>query len=936
MKYTESQKEAINFDGENLLILACAGSGKTEVVSRRMARLVSQGVPKDSIMAFTFMEKAADSLKTRVRKHLEELNPDEPMLGDLRIGTIHSISFQILQDLDAKYRKFDVLDDRKQASFVSSNFYRLGLTKLPGSYGETIKKFINTLNAIHYKQVAIDEIEDEDLRKSVEKYYTLTRERPYHFLDFNDIIDVLIQHLRENPGDLRELQDSIDYLFVDEYQDVDPRQEELINLLSGGGETANLCVVGDDDQSIYGWRGAEVDNILTFEERYPEVQKIHLSDNFRSTNAVVDIANSAIDHLGEGDRLVKEMRARQRDKDSGDLVETEAEEGDIHRLAFNSEPEEALYIADRIEELYGTRIVGKEGERGMCYGDMAVLFRGFSSKRTKHLVEELDNRGVPYIMKGSDGLFRNPEIRLVQAVFCLLADKEYHFRDESGEYNVLGDEEILQFIEETVSELVDRGLLPDLKRKKSVLEWVVKKRKELEALDKRKRISIQEIFQEFLSVLGANSGDEPFNDRLLYNFGQMSQLVADFETVHPSLTKSKLKTLVYFMSAWAVGKTPTPESGEATVADAVNIQTIHKAKGLEWPAVFIPQISSRHIPSSRRNRTIDTYLDDEKYGLDSFAGGDIGERRLWYVALTRGEKFLELTAIDKPRVRPSPFFKEVEHPLAMTVKGDPTERESLSPRVIESGALQTSYSDLKYYWECPFDYKLRIDVGFQPGIKHHLGYGKEIHRLLYATHEKAMRGEEVSEEWVSDLVENEFSLRYAPKKAEEDMRNAASKIARRYVWSFPDLSGLVLDAEKVFEIVVGNARINGSIDLLEKVEDPDEGEGKPVGVVDFKIIGEKTDMDERVGDTKTQVRLYALAAREAFQMDPRHTKAYFLSPTSCEPKEIVATPDKQEEVKTEISRTVDHIISGEFPRTPSDKGACTSCDFDKVCPGKAS
>ncbi len=323
----------------------------------------------------------------------------------------------------------------------------------------------------------------------------------------------------------------------------------------------------------------------------------------------------------------------------------------------------------------------------MCYGDIAVLFRGFSSNRTQCLTEELDSRGVPYIMKGSDGLFRNPEIRMVQAAFCLLAGMEYHFRDESGEYTILNEKEIIRFIEDTIKDLADKGLFPDIDRPKSVVEWVVKKRRELDEVDTSERISIQEIFHQFLSTLGANTGELPLNDRLLYNFGQMSQLIADFETVHSWLNKSTLKNLVYFMSSWAAGQTPLPESGEATVVDAVNIQTIHKAKGLEWPAVFIPQISSHHIPSSRRNQTIDTYLDDAKHEMDSFAGGDTGERRLWYVALTRSEKFLELTAIDKYGVRPSPYFNEINHSLAMTQQGDLTEREYLSPRVLEEGCF---------------------------------------------------------------------------------------------------------------------------------------------------------------------------------------------------------------------------------------------------------
>ena len=160
MQYTDNQLEAINFDEGNLLILACAGSGKTEVISRRIAKLVGIGVPKESIMAFTFTEKAAESLKTRIRKHLEELNPSEPMLGDLRVGTIHSIALKLLKELNPEYRKYEVLDEQKQAAFVATNYFRLGLNQLGGRYGETIRKFLNTLNAIYIKKIGVNQIED--------------------------------------------------------------------------------------------------------------------------------------------------------------------------------------------------------------------------------------------------------------------------------------------------------------------------------------------------------------------------------------------------------------------------------------------------------------------------------------------------------------------------------------------------------------------------------------------------------------------------------------------------------------------------------------------------------------------------------------------------------------------------------------------------------
>jgi len=929
MKYTQPQSEAIEKFGEdNLLILACAGSGKTEVISRGVAKLISEGVPRKSIIAFTFMEKAAESLKNRIRKHLEDLSPSYPMLGELRVGTIHGISFNILKNLDPIYRKYEVMDDQRQSAFVSSNYFSLGLKGLDGSFRSTLNTFLNTLNAMYIKNIDLDEIEDENLKNSIRRYYELSRNEPYHLLDFNSILDELIKFLKENPDKLQEIRNELEYLVVDEYQDVDPRQEELIELLTNKGKEVKLCVVGDDDQSIYGWRGANVSNILTFEDRYPDVQTVRIPDNFRSTIAIVDVANSAIEQLGVGNRHEKKMNGVHRDKDTDELVGTLPDQGDCHKLTFSSKEEEASYIADRIEELYGVEIEEEDGKRGMCYGDVAVLFRAFNNKRLSDLTDELDRRGIEYIMRGSDQLFNNKEIKIAQAVFTILADKEFHYVDENDDYIRLEGEQIFEYIEEKINELKDNGYLENLESTNSFLDWIVRKKR---AIDDKTLISLQRIFHEMLSAMGADKGEETLDESLLYNFGQFSNLLSDFETVHRTIGENELKKLIYYMGSWASVNTPNPDTNKSTVADAVNIQTIHKAKGLEWPVVFIPQINGRHFPSPNRNRVLNTYLEDEDFDLSSFADGMAGERRLWYVSMTRCKKFLELTSIDTRGERPSDFFNDVNHPFFLETDEDPTDRDYTEPSLEENEILNTSYSDLRYYWLCPYDYKLRHVMDFSPEIVPALGYGNEVHRFLYSIHEKAMKGEEITEEWVNEEIKSNFSLRYATEQIEKNMKKAASKTLRRYVKEFPNLTQTTLDAEKEFEIMIGNSRVNGAIDLLEKLDE--SGETSPIGVIDFKLYDEESDLDKRIESVKNQLRIYALAARDAFQLDPKKASAYFLSDDGCKTIGIDVTDDQKDNIKNNVSDTVDDIISENFPRSPEEEHDCSKCDFKNICPG---
>ena len=976
MKYTPEQTRAIDHRHGNLQILACAGSGKTEVISRRIAELVAEGVAKGSLVAFTFTERAADELKARIRKHLEVTSPDDPALGDMYVGTIHSYCLQTLKDLNPEYRKFEVMDEARQAALIMTNYayspasHRgIGLNRLRDRtrtrrYWETIRTFISTISVIHQKEIEISSLQDPELQDCIERYQRIAYDNPNYFFDFDQIIAKLIRELKSRPDHLSSLRKRLEHLVVDEYQDIDDRQEELIALLSNHGIDVHLTVVGDDDQAIYGWRGARIDNILTFDARYPDVTQIKLTYNFRSTHAVAEVADAAIRKIPVSRRLAKDMEARHWDEQQGQFVETMAVPGDVRLRALATEVEEANWVADRIEELRGVVIDDREGQkRAIDYADMAILLRSVRGSG-KVFFETLQSRGIPGVVKGVGGLFDHHEVQLVHAAFCLLARSDMLVDDE-GRTIRMGEVEIREFIRTKIRHLRDSVEAMPGANESRFLEWIAAKREELDkrSLERERRgrlarrIYPQDIFQDMLQELGSNLGPEPWPAHVLYNLGRLSGLITDFEAVHQWVTPSDLTALCVFWGGWAASQVDEGGVEEAVPSNAVQIMTVHAAKGLEWPVVFVPRVSSANFPSSYRNRGPSTFLSDSLFDASDYAAGDKGERRLWYVALTRCRRFLNVSSPDRKNKRPTTYFKEIQHDivrrddeLVSLEKGEPTP-------AADTELLPTTYTELNYYWRCPFEYQLRALMGFQPGVSESYGYGQQIHNVLAEVHQSARNGRPLTQNEVSELVERRFHLRYTrdgdTHKPLTLLRESAKMSILRYLESYPDSAQFVLEAEKPFEFVDRDtgALISGTVDLIQRIESrSSEGERRiPVAIVDFKAHrwGDAEGFERRKREVEAQLRLYSVAVGWSWGFESKAAYAHFLNPLP--PSQNLIDQGVQERVSVDVSEESQRSVRGavrtavsgiqesakhgRFPLDGVDHGICHRCDFRAICPG---
>lgn len=960
-EYTENQKKAISHQAGNLLILACAGSGKTEVLACRIANLVKAGNDKSSIIAFTFTERAAGELKSRIRLKLEESCPDDPSLGDMYVGTIHSFCLQLLKEIDASYRKYEVMDEARQVALVMTRFRRgIGLERLRSrtrtkGYWDTVRTFLTTLNVLHQKGINLGEIDDPGLVDCVERYRSVAYDTPNFFFDFDEIIHRLLARLKSDDEALTWARKKFRHLIVDEYQDVDDRQEELIALLSNCGKDMSITAVGDDDQAIYGWRGAKIQNILNFAKKYPDVLTVTLAHNFRSSHAIVELANVAIREIPPDRRSGKNMEALWWNSAKKKFEELMSERGDIQAWVLPSEQAEAEWVAERIFQLRGTVVTEKDGSsRAIDWADMAILLR---SVRTtgRTFSAELTARGIPCIVKGTGGLFDHREVLIVYAAFCLLARWKFMY-DEGNGPQTRDEVYTREFIRDRVRGLREERLMP-YADPYEFLEWIAEKREELDKRNLEKserkglarRIYPQDIFQEMLNQLGTAKDSEPWPPSVLYNLGRLSALITQFEAVHQWVTPGDLGSLCLFLGGWAAEKVDEGGVDEMVAPNAVQIMTVHAAKGLEWPVVFLPRVCSSNFPSRFRNQGPETFLPECVFDTSEYASGDDGERRLWYVALTRCRKFLNITSPERKGKKPSVYFKEIKHDYVQR-QGEIGDRlKGVPSPPANAELLPTTYSDLNYYWRCPFEYQLRALMGFGPGVKESYGYGQQIHNVLAEVHKQASAGHPLSIDEVMALVEKRFHLRYTRDgvafKPLTQLRKAAQASLRRYLENYPDSTSFVLASEKPFEFVdhESGALISGTIDLLEKIE-PANGERIPVAIVDFKTHAWRdtaTYLRAR-SEAEKQLLLYAVAAHRALNFEAQEARAHFLTPKALEESQqesfavdIGATRLEQmrEDVRDAVRGIRKSVASSSFALRGCEGGHCPHCDYRTFCPG---
>jgi len=926
---TDEQRRAAVDPAAEILCLACAGSGKSRTLAYRIARLLAQDEAPDGIVAFTFTEKAADTIKRRVSQSLLRVGVDPSVMGAMYIGTIHSYCQRLLGDVDAVYRQFDVLDENRLKLYVISRYGQLGLAGLRprargNSYFDAIRQLSEAWKILNDEMLSVDAVGRQDAQLGgVLNRLSESLQRD-QFIDFSLMVRYAVDALvRRQPAAMAAIS-RLKHLMVDEYQDVSPSQEELVRQLHTASET--LFVVGDDDQSIYAWRGADVSNILTFETRYPNASRHTLPENFRSTSAIVESSDRFVAAELGPSRIAKNPRAA-----------ANRAPRDFRAPWFNDRTAEARWVADRISSLLGAAYEEPDGAvRGLTPADFAVLMRSTrepeadGSPRHAAYTQLFSDRGIRFSLEAGGGPFERPQVRVLRSTFELLRNSSptrdqlrEHFDSEvvpaypSADFNVL------------VRVMTEWGRLIHTPPGGA-----------------RRRVYPQQLVYELLEAFGLRSS--PFSDEIMRDIGLFSRMIQDVEAVYMSVdSPDRFRQILNFLNNAA--ETGYDVSTEEVLErpDSVTVSTVHKAKGLEYPVVFVVDVESQRFPG--RRRPYDGWLPQAviqpALTRGAYQKNRNEEARLFYTAITRAERFLHITgSANLPggaRVRnTSEFARRLTHPELSTNAAElPLGLVPAPPRRrIDETILPTTFSQIRYYLRCPMDHRFRHGFGFSPPVPDLFGFGRTVHTAVEKLHEIYSTGVPTPQE-AAELARQVFHLKHVPQSRDpinnpgpyERGRNKAMEIVQEYVQSYGQDFRRRRQVEARFEIPARDCVISGSIDLL--LREDEEGRILEAEVVDFKAIegGDDPTRNTELDWTELslQVQLYARAAQQVLGENARTGSVHLLKDGQ---RIEVPVDDAAINVALDnIQWAVQGILAADYPMRPQ-REKCQECDFFKLCP----
>lgn len=1037
------QQKAVDHNNGPLLIIAGAGTGKTAVITQRIANIVEKGWAKPSeILALTFTEKATGEMIERV----DELLPFS--FEEVFISTFHSFCDYVLhQDgfyigLDTNYT---LMSQAQSYIFFRKHLYDISLKRFR-TYGNPSGIISDILK--HFSRLQDEDVTSEEYLKYAQSIVTsdeATREQKANYLelatvykeyseikikesrlDFGDLITLTLKLFREKPNILQKYQKRFKYILVDEFQDTNYAQNELVNILLLGlnptkknQKEANITVVGDDDQAIYKFRGAAVSNIMKFKETYPDAEKIVLTLNYRSKQQILDSSHELIKNnnpyrleitenidknlisMGEfpktledpvqfiteetgsieADRVAKEILIL---TDNQDVVGEDIESIDNVLGIYDSKGQSSLFDYDT------TQISDKKNiDQNIKYNfsDIAILVR--ANDHSEEFVRALKYYGIPYKFSGQRGLYYRSEISPLISFLRLMVDytKDIEMFNllKMKVWNLSGREiveliktsrfykvSIFQAIEELWNVRTgDNSYENGINLSKSDKQNYIKQILSSDSIN-----SISNILQIFDSTFEMVKENKSIGEILLMFFkdsGYLNYLTKDetsenvfkvqniskfFESIK-RFEKDNGSTLFEYVDflnySIDIGDTPTSENDLLADYNGVNILTVHGAKGLEFPVVFLVNLVSDRFPSRSRKDKIpipDELIKDKIENIEEKQEHLIEERRLFYVGATRAKERLYLTNAKyygdaKTKKKTSGFIEELlGRNIVESEKESPNKSLSIPEFAINfSGqddlvrfndlSINTtgrmSYTQLTNYERCPKQYRYKYLLGL-PGIDNPAQtFGRTVHNTLrefFLKHKNAKEGFEGFNQKpeIKDLKDlynkNWKSGGFESKKQEMYRKEVGWKALESYIENNYSGNELVLEVEKRIVYRIDDILITGSIDRVDLVEE--KNNKKYVEIIDYKTgkVKEKEDIESDM-----QLLIYALAL-DNLGLVVNDAKLVFVE----HGKEVSVKIDLEgfTSLKERVKNIVGEIKKQNFKPKPNLM-MCRMCDYNSIC-----
>jgi len=968
----KKQLQAVKTIKHPLLIIAGAGTGKTTVIIEKIKYLIKQKkVKPEQILALTFTEKAAQEMEERIDQSLPY------GYSSITIDTFHSFAHQILRNEVINIGltpSFNLMGETDSLIFLKKNLYQFKLRYFrpltnPNKYLSSLIQYFGRLQEENIDPISYLNWSKKNLKKNLSPETRIEMEKNLELalaykkyldlkiteglMEFSDLIYYLNQLFIKRPDILKDYQKKFQYVLVDEFQDTNLIQYQLIKLLCPAKNNPSLIVVGDDSQSIYKFRGASISNILNFMKDYPTAKCITLIKNYRSNQTILNQAYRLIKH-NDPDTLEAKLGISKK------LVSNKKDNKKaVNFLLFDRVEQEADFIVRTILKL----------KDSYSLSDFAILVRSHS--HSQPFVKTLENQGVSYQFYGPGALFKQPEIKDLIALLRLINDLddsvscfrvlslEIFSLDRKDIHTLLSfakkiNQSLFQSIEIYLSffykEIEDHQFkvfypyLPLLKQNtKEKLMFFYQLMKK--TLAKSRTYSGGQILYFFLEKSGLltkiSHPKSENEEKILLNISRFFDKIKSFEVTHSDVS-------VFSLADWLSINLELGESPLASQADlplsknAVNIITIHSAKGLEFPVVFLVNLSQGRFPVHQKKEPISIPQELIQEILPTGNYHEQEERRLFYVGMTRAANLLYLTASKlyyegKRERKISQFVVEAlgEQKLitkaklkSETVINEFKINESLTSTSVKKKShfnLQNiSYSQIETFNTCPLQYYYQYIQNIPTTQSANESFGTTIHKTLESFYRKFFNNRNLSlENLLQDYKKNWIPVGYVSSIQEKRMKKEGEEMLKKYFSNYHHPTLKIIFLEKKFKI-----KLTPTINLIGKIDRIDKLNNSKIELIDYKT-GKKP--EEKEIKKSIQLGIYALVAKDKNFLNASLSKIK-LSFFYLQFNEKISFKLKNKDLKNiqeKILETIDKINQSSF--NPKVGPWCDFCPFKILC-----
>ena len=967
LQLNDAQRRAISHGDGPLLVIAGAGTGKTRVITERIRHLLESdsSLQGENILGLTFTKKAAGEMKSRVVKAAGARGMD------VVLATFHSFCETILKEVDPNRLALEGVD---HWILLRRNLGRLKLEKYRrlAEPGQFLSDFISFFSRCQDELVSSEEYErfaallaeelqaeknglDEDaykerlervaLQNEIARAYRASEQllREKRAVALNGLISETVSLLKSDTARRKQLQERYKHILVDEFQDTNIAQLELLQLLSGGSR--NIVVVGDNDQAIYRFRGASFGSFKLFLKNFADWEegqdstpyRVSLTENYRSTPNILRVATQVIGQNETSPEFPKKV-----------LLPSRGEGEKIRIVELETAQEEAAWVADELQRLHAA---------GRRWRDFAILYRQHAHR--DHLVQELSQRKVPFVISKLS-ILEHPLVRDLLAYLHLIArpyDDIACARVLSAPAWHMSPEDLVRLTERAKKKRgtalydvlqapqAELAFDPSPAALETLLTFLKHQYKTI------KHCTAREILGELTEWLEVAKRTGK-HERKYVN--QLVQFVKDWEP--KSETRSLPEFLEYLDYFEQAGGTLSLE--DSTPEDAVQLMTVHGAKGLEYPHVFLLRVNSGAFPARNRSPLFEF---PDRLMKEELPEGDFHiqeERRLFYVAVTRAEERLTITTVTEKKGKVPVFVEDIvmdpeigrrdvlqtapkKRPIRAKSTAEPISIEAElfpakedPPKIFTRIAkwaeeyhpplgepLKLSSSAVENYRKCPQQYAFSYLWSLKEGPRAMLSFGSVVHTTIKRFMDRVKRGVILPFEEVQRIYETEWSSAgYEDQYQEQEYKKDGLEQLKVFHAAILEETPTILEQEKGFELPLANDVIlTGRMDQVNSLGKND------VEIVDYKTGKPKKDVDAR---NDLQLSIYALAAKEIFEWNPVRLIFHYLQNNQRQK----TTRDAKQLADAEkiVQETAANIRAGAF--SVKAGFACRGCAYKLICP----